>query len=596
MIKWFKNLSIRKKLLYYMLVFTVIPIALVTAIALTVNYNKARDQLIYYHRMSSGWLQDRLNVEMQDTFKQIYSFEADKKVREKLINWCVTDKELNYDDRWVLITALNSIISIDSSINSIELYNYKQGEVLIAERSGATMKKTGGRLDFWKDHDDNLQKNLVFYRTEKEILEVHQIYRFEDNSPIGLMVAHLRPYALQKLLDEIKSVPEESIMILNDMGNIIEADYGEEYELSESTVAHVRKMLSESEQKETLYNERFWFYRPIGRGKLQLLVAVPEKTISETLLPTLMMGIFIACATAFIGIVCSVGYSALISKPITKLSKEMQNLKLDNYNSRQSSQRTDEIGVLQESFDLMIARNKELIEKEYQSKIAKRSAQLRALQAQINPHFMYNTLQVIGGMALGHDAPEIYRITLALCDIMRYSLSFSKEMVKLSEEAEYLKSYIMIQNERFGGRIRMELDFQEETLDLLVPKLILQPLAENSFEYGFSDKTGDCVIRFVSQINEDGNLKIEVIDNGVGFTPKRLEEVNKALKSDADNSMQLNSHIGLRNVHSRLRLHGDSDKYGLSVKSDQYRETVVTILTKAIKEQGEQNVQSSDNR
>ncbi|MCR5753550.1 MAG: sensor histidine kinase [Acetatifactor sp.] len=594
-VNWFKNLPIRKKLLYYMLFFTVIPIVLVTVVALAVSYHEARDQLIYYHRMSSGWLQDRLNLEMQESMKQIYGFEADKEVREKLLSWCGSDKEITYADSWVLITALNTMISMDSSLNTIELFNYRQEKVLVAKRSGATVEQTGDRLAFWKEHDEALQSNLVYFRTEKEILEVHQIHRFEDNEPVGLMVMHIRPYALETILSEIKTVPEETILVLNDENTLIEADYGEAAGIDEETVEFVRKNLVESEQKELYFDEWFWFYRPVGRGKLQVLVAVPKKNISESLYPTLITGMLIAGIASLAGILCSVGYSAVISKPIQKLSREMQNLKLDDYSGRQSSQRKDEIGVLQESFDRMILRNQELIEQEYQSKIAKRSAQLRALQAQINPHFMYNTLQVIGGMALGHDAPEIYRITLALCDIMRYSLNFSKELVRLEEETEYLKSYIMIQKERFGGRIQLNLELEESTLECYVPKLILQPLAENSFEYGFSNKTGDCVLTVKSRYTPEGDLEIDVTDNGAGFTPERLGEIQEQLRRDTETSLKRNAHIGLCNVHTRIRLQGGQEKYGLTISSRQYQETTITILAKAVKEQGETDVQSSNN-
>ncbi len=580
--RWFRNLSIRKKLLYYMLIFTVVPITLVTSVSLGITYRTIKDQLVYNHRVSSGWLQDRLGLELQDAMNQIYEFEVNKNVRSIILDWCSNDGELSYSKRWDLITAMNAMISMDNTINSIELYNLSKGEVLVAERDGATLQETGNRLLFWEKRSKSLQTNLAYFQQEDEILEVHEIHKFEDNTAIALMVIHLRTFEIEKILSDIKSIPEESILILNDQNDLIDADYGTNWNIKEETVQEVRGLLEKKSKKEIIYNGQFWFYRTVRNGKIQVLVTVPEKTISDALMPTLLVGIIVAFVAAAGSIICSIFYSAVISKPLQKLSAEMQQLKFNSYSDSHASERRDEIGVLQESFDLMIQRNQELIEKEYKSKIEKRSAQLRALQAQINPHFMYNTLQVIGGMSLKHNAPEIYRITVALSEIMRYSLNFSKEMVPLKEEVEYLKSYVMIQNERFGGRIKLELNLKEETLECNVPKLILQPLAENAFAYGFSEKTGECKLIVESCITEEDDLLIRVEDNGTGFTEDRLNEIKSTLQKDTDNSLRQHSHIGLSNVHTRIRLSSNFEKYGISINSKYCNGTEILMLLKKV--------------
>lgn len=179
-----------------MLFFTVIPITLITSVALGITHRTVKDQLIYNHRVSSGWLQDRLNLELQDAMNQIYDFEVDKDVRNDILTWYNTEKELGYSERWTLISAMNSVISMDNAINSIDLYNLSKDEVLIAQRDGATMEETKDRLNFWMERDNSLQTNLVYIQNKDEILEVHRIHRFEDNAPIALLVIHLRPYEM----------------------------------------------------------------------------------------------------------------------------------------------------------------------------------------------------------------------------------------------------------------------------------------------------------------------------------------------------------------------------------------------------------------
>lgn len=526
----FRNISIRKKILVSMLAFTLIPILLVSIVAITITYKTMRDQLIYDHRMSSGWLQDRLAVENSDMMDRFYEFEVDKDVKADILRWCTQDGSLDYSARWRIITVMNTVISMDSNINSIELFNLAEDEVLIAERSGARVDETGDKLAQWELRADELQSNQVFLRDGNEILAYHQIHRFDDKQQIALVVLHLRPYHLEDILDEIKTVPEETILVFNDQNELIVADYGINWDMGETVVEGIRRELADGGRKEASYDDQFWFYRSVSGGKMQILLTIPNQTIVDALFPTVASGIFVAIIAVLASIVCSVVYSKAISRPIRELSEEMKTITLNEYSGSTLESREDEIGILQDSFNHMITRNKELIAQQYQAKLEKRNAQLRALQAQINPHFMYNTLQVIGGMALEKDAPEVYSVTLALSDIMRYSLNFSKEMVCLEEEVEYLKSYVMIQNERFGGKVQLKLDLEPGTLKCLIPKLILQPLAENSFEHGLLEKAGDWILTVESHITSDGELLICVRDNGIGFDSERLKQIEKKLK------------------------------------------------------------------
>lgn len=584
----FSNISIRKKILISMLAFTLIPIILVATVATAITYKTMRDQLIYDHRMSSGWLQDRLALECSDMMDQFYEFEVDKDVKADIIRWCTQGEELDYSAQWRMITLMNTVISMDGNINSIDLFNLAEDQVLIAERSGARLEDTGDMLAQWKARDEALQSNLVFLRTDNEILAMHQIHRFDDKMPIALVVFHLRPYHLQDILDEIKTVPEETILIFNDQNDLIEADYGTNWDMDLQIVQSIRWQLAEGERKEASYADQFWFYRAVNGGKTQILLTVPNQTIIDALFPTVLSSIIVAVIAIIASIICSVVYSRAISRPIRQLSEEMKTLTLNEFSGSFAENREDEIGILQDSFDQMIARNKELIAQEYQSKLEKRNAQLRALQAQINPHFMYNTLQVIGGMALNKNAPAIYQITLALSDIMRYSLNFSKEMVCLDEEVRYLESYVMIQNERFGGKVQLQLDLAPETMNCLIPKLILQPLVENSFEHGLLDKVGEWIIIVESCITEQGDLLLCVKDNGMGFTPERLEQIRNKIEKETMNALKSGSHIGLANVHARIRLRNSGEGYGVTISSTPEDGTMVCVRLQVVREGGEQ--------
>jgi sensor histidine kinase YesM len=580
--KRFRTMSIRKKILLTMLAFTLIPVTLVTLLATRVTYKTMRDQLIYDRRMSSGWLENRLSIELSETLDQFYQFEVDKELKSAIQNWFILDDSLDYESRRKLLTAMNTILSMDSRINEVSLFNLQKDQVLVAERSAAYMATTDDRLDLWQKRDPDLQTNLVYLRHDSEIVIYHQIYRFHDRLPMALVAIHRRPYHVQKILSDIKTVPEETILLLNDQHELLEADYGKDWSFDEVYVEEMRRNLQESDQNECSASDHFWFYRQVNNGKIQILFSVPNKTIIAALRPTILNSLFFAFMAVIASIASAIVFSNTVTRPIRDLSEQMTSLKLYEHKEIHHPRvRNDEIGVLQTSFDHMIARNKELIKQTFKSAVEKRDAQLRALQAQINPHFMYNTLQVIGGMALKKDAPEVYQITLALSDILRYSLNFSKEMVTLKEEIHYLESYVMIQNKRFNDRIELKLNLHPDTLHFKIPKLILQPLAENSFEHGLSEKLGAWILTIESLRGDRDELIITVKDNGTGFSEKRLQDIQSMLRKSADDALHKDSQIGLINVDARIRLCSPGEGYGVFIESSESQGTLVRVVLKA---------------
>ena len=577
------KLSIRKKVFLGMVGISTIAICIVTIFAMQTIYSKMREQIIETRSMSIGWLKDRLDLSIREYTEQFYSFEVDKTFKTDLQEWC-SSGDLGYEAKWRFITSLNASISVNSNFNSIEIYNLVNGQVLAARRSGAVMEDTGDKLDKWNARDKTLQTNVAFIRDGKEILVIHQINRFEDNAALALIVIHMRPYEFEEILSDLKASKEETISVFNDAGELILADYGEDDPPTEDKSLAMGKELAATSGRETVAEGNFWFYRTAGTGKLLIVQAEPNNVIMTAIYQTLIIGILVALFAIVGAILFAVLFSSILSKPIIVLSEKMRQVTLKDYDATGKSGRYDEIGLLEDSFDTMMTRNQELVTQEYQSKIEKRNAQIRALQAQINPHFMYNTLQVIGGMALKKGAPEIYAVTVALSDILRYSLNFSREMVPLREEIQYLQSFLKIQNERFAYRINLEIDIPEELMSLQIPKLILQPILENTFEHGLADKKGEWLISIHGAITSNGDLSLVVADNGMGIQSDRLAQIREELARGADKAIDSGIHIGLNNVNSRIRLRCPGNEYGIAIESEEGVGTTVTVVMKAIRE------------
>ncbi|TDG00510.1 cache domain-containing sensor histidine kinase [Paenibacillus piri] len=215
----------------------------------------------------------------------------------------------------------------------------------------------------------------------------------------------------------------------------------------------------------------------------------------------------------------------------------------------------DEIGILARRFRLMMQTINNLIESEYKLDIANKTNQLKALQAQINPHFLYNALQSIGTLALQHQVPKIYSLISSLAKMMRYSMNTNETLVPLKQEIDHLQSYLELQLQRFENELDVTIHVSRQTLDILIPKMILQPLVENYFKHGFDPRERKGKLRIAGSLTESGGLELVVEDNGKGIDPDRLLRLQKLVSLPPGEIGESSQSIGIINVHLRLQLY-----------------------------------------
>lgn len=215
---------------------------------------------------------------------------------------------------------------------------------------------------------------------------------------------------------------------------------------------------------------------------------------------------------------------------------------------------TDEIGQLASAFNHMTERINELINLEYKAKVLRKNAELQALQAQIKPHFINNTLQAIGTLGLKKGAKDVYFMANALAKMLRYTLKSTSQLVPLSKEIENMNDYLYIQRILWNDRLKVDLQVEERLEDWPVPVLILQPLVENSIKHGLDDRTEGSIHVDIHTIEEA--LFIQVTDNGRGIPDASLLMLQSWLEEE--DMTATDEHIGIRNIAGRLRLiYGD---------------------------------------
>jgi two-component system, sensor histidine kinase YesM len=285
--------------------------------------------------------------------------------------------------------------------------------------------------------------------------------------------------------------------------------------------------------------------------------------------------ILMAGAIAF-SVIAAWGSARSIYIPIEKLHNVTRTITKNDLQALVTKDNADEIAELGLSFNIMIGKIRELLESKMKEQEELKKAELRALQAQINPHFLYNTLDTIIWMAEANKSDQVIEIVSALSNFFRISLSKGRDWITVGEEIEQTRSYLTIQKMRYRDIMDYKIQVDEQVVNNTVLKLSLQPLVENALYHGIKNKRqGGTIIVRATQKNEDQVL-LEVEDNGIGFTPEKLAQVQAQLNDDMAEIRQERG-FGLDNVNKRIRLYYGK-QYGLTIKSEYTVGTCVSLV------------------
>jgi two-component system sensor histidine kinase YesM len=299
--------------------------------------------------------------------------------------------------------------------------------------------------------------------------------------------------------------------------------------------------------------------------------------------------ILIFSAVGF-SVVAAWSLSKSIYTPIKKLHDVTTTITKNDLQALMTSDNVDEITELGMSFNIMIGKIKELLDSKIKEQENLKKAELRALQAQINPHFLYNTLDTIIWMAESKKTDQVVKIVSALSNFFRISLSKGMDWITIGEEVERIRSYLTIQKMRYRDILDFKIKVDEDVSENTILKLILQPLVENALYHGIKNKRQGGTISVRARRKGENEVLLEVEDDGIGFTPEKLAQLRTELDDDSGD-IKLESGFGIGNVNKRIRLYYGKP-YGLSVQSEYTTGTCVTLVIPAKMETAPENEDS----
>ncbi|WP_367565351.1 sensor histidine kinase [Lacrimispora sp.] len=303
--------------------------------------------------------------------------------------------------------------------------------------------------------------------------------------------------------------------------------------------------------------------RPITNSDFYIVGNKSLKEVDQLFIKSCTMLLAIAALTILFSMALATFFSRSITRPIRELSCAMKDVQNGDLDIAVSSEYKGEIGELYSSFNHMIQMVNSLIEDNYVTRLNQKQSDLNALQAQINTHFLYNTLDSINWLARDNHVPDISRLVTSLSTLLRTSLNNGSQELPLQRELEHVRCYIDIQNIRFNQLFRAEWQIDEDLLDDIVIKVLLQPLVENAINHGFDREDGDSSsnLLIIRAAREEDFLVLQVKNNGTEIDLKKVEELM------ADTPGFVPKSYGIQSIRTRLKVYyNDEAVYGYSME------------------------------
>jgi two-component system sensor histidine kinase YesM len=324
----------------------------------------------------------------------------------------------------------------------------------------------------------------------------------------------------------------------------------------------------------------------------KIVSIIPVNELTTDMGFILQVGIFSVAGMIAILLALGIMIFKNITQPVTGLVADMKKIGERKIDSRLKVRSTNEVGVLAGEINAMMDRIEGMTRnifnnqaRMYELELMKKKAEFSTLQSQINPHFLYNTLNCISSIGLAYGSKEIAQICYSMSMIFRYSIQ-STDLVSISEEIESINAYLNIINIRYNGKYAMKVDMEEGILERKTPKMLLQPIIENAVYHGLENAQHGGGVTVRGYLDENGDVCFAVIDTGTGIEEKRLEDIRSKLKmeySERIKSTDASVSIGIVNINNRIKLLF-GDQYGVEIESRLGDGTTVVIKIPGLKD------------
>ncbi|WP_394919335.1 sensor histidine kinase [uncultured Robinsoniella sp.] len=407
-------------------------------------------------------------------------------------------------------------------------------------------------------------------KDQQEFVVSRKINSLKSSRSLGYVSVTVQEHTLNELLNSFKKIEGGTIYLLDSSNRIVSAEeknlLGEIIQYS----GRENELHMDSDSKGLAY----YISDNISNG-WKIVAAISTGYFHKNVENLRDVFYILAFISALVVAALAIKLSKSVTRPLVALSGQMKRFGQGDFKARYDISTNDEFGMVGDTFNQMVGRIQDLLNEVYEQQLLKQKAELESLQMQINPHFLYNTLETVNWMARMKGINEVGDIVSSLGNLMRFALG-SDTYITLEKEVSNLRDYIKIQEYRYGDRLKAMVVIPEELLTYRIPKLLIQPILENAIVHGVEDKIGDAQVSVTGE-KEDGKILIHVRDNGIGMS---REIIDRIFQDDKTVEKSKGTSIGLRNVHRRLKMHY-GEGYGIHIDSRMGEGTEVILTLKA---------------
>ncbi|MGO4499473.1 sensor histidine kinase [Paenibacillus sp. 2RAB27] len=413
----------------------------------------------------------------------------------------------------------------------------------------------------------------------------------------GVVAIEIKLDELAKTWDRVSLGKEGFFFIVDDTGNYIYPRTMSERKSQDELASQV--LTSGNQTFLSKYNgeERMFVSRKSGYSDWNLVASMPVQELRRPANTIRTTTIIVGLVTLAAALVLASRFGRSIIRPIRDLKDSMRETEKGNWQYIEDAGRTDEMGGLIHSYNLMVTRLSDMIERVYEAeleqqknalelgetKLERQRAEFQSLQLQINPHFLYNTLETINCYAIVQDSGEITEMVEAMAFMLRYSVQTNLEEITVANELNHVRNYMIILQHRTEREFEIDVAIPPSLLLEKMVRLTLQPLIENIFQHAFPEGVEERHTIRIDARKEGGLFQVFIEDNGTGMMPERLAELRRKLEEnrlaepeEATTGTKRGGGIGLMNVHRRIQM-VFGEAYGLSVDSEWGRGTCITM-------------------
>lgn len=544
---WFSSLSLSSKIMMLVCLAGLLPVGFVLIVSVREIQHRSREQQIY--ALNQGYNQVRQSVE--DKLTRVHNISTMLAVNDMVnLSLKISGKEES------IAQQLAEFENIDSYTYGMEMAFESSSILFYIDENFPVVNRSSGRYRplqdakqtlWYADLDANNGRPTWVNFSEdihdsegKYAAVVRKLWDPDDFAvSIGVLAVLFERQALEGML--IGAIPGQVIYLETEDGRVLASNRGEE---AFPCLPVGRRAVSETAFGETMLDGAAYLVRSslVGKDNMYLVSLIPVKDMDQTVtgtnvrMWTLYLMVCIGSLAAFVPLTRSV------TDRIQMLKDQIMQIQdgvIQKIEIKQ--QQTDEIGQLIGRYNDMTDKVEDLLKEQYVLGQEKTGAQLKALQSQINPHFLYNTLDMINWMAQKNETENIRSVVQAMSRFYRLTLSRGQDIVTIADEVRMCDAYMEIQKRRYKGRIRYEVEVEEDILKYLIPKITLQPFLENAIIHGINEKEDARGVVVLNGWLEDGRITLSVTDDGKG-----MEEERKNISSG--------SHYGMENIAGRLAL------------------------------------------